>query len=154
MNILKRGFTLIELLIVIAIVGILVALILPNLSGARERARDSRRKIDLNNVQQALRLYYNDARVFPLTADLNWASSLQNPAGTTTYMTQLPSDPQSTTSSPVTYRYVSGTGSTYLLIAVLENLSDPDIAESQARCPATYGAFADKSETDYVVCEE
>ncbi len=137
-NLLKRGFTLIELLIVIAIIGILVALILPNLSGARERARDSRRKIDLNNIQQALRLYYNDNQIFPITGNLS--------ALTTTYIAVLPADPAST-ASDIPYTYTSS-GSTYILYATLENLSDPDIASSQSRCSGP------SDTTSYIVCEE
>lgn len=140
-NLLKRGFTLIELLIIIAIIGILIALILPNLSGARERARDSRRKIDLNNIQQALRLYYNDNQSFPLTDNLSELTS-----GTTIYIPVLPSDPLSIYSD-LPYPYIS-TGSTYILYATLENLSDPDILSSQSRCSGP------SDTTSYVVCEE
>ncbi len=137
-NLLKRGFTLIELLIVIAIIGILVALILPNLSGARERARDTRRKIDLNNIQQALRLYYNDNQIFPTTGNLS--------ALTTTYIAVVPIDPSSSVSD-IPYTYTSS-GSTYILYATLENLSDPDIASSQSRCSGP------SDTTSYIVCEE
>ena len=62
---LSLGFTLIELLIVIAIIGILAALIMTNVQGVRERARDSRRKADLSALKTSLRLYYNDQKIFP-----------------------------------------------------------------------------------------
>jgi prepilin-type N-terminal cleavage/methylation domain-containing protein len=156
-NFFKRGFTLIELLIVIAIIAVLAALILPNLSGSRARARDSRRKMDLNNMQQAFRLYYNDAGAFPLTNVVTgaWGSVLNSSNGLTIYMTQLPVDPSSTTSGVVTYGYQSG-GANYILVAKLENLSDPDIADSQVRCPSTYSSYSGSKDAaiDYVVCEE
>lgn len=143
-NLLKSGFTLIELLIVIVIIGILVALILPNLSGARERARDTRRKTDLNSIQQALRLYYNDHQSFPAT--LTWGQPLSD-AGTL-YMNLLPYDPSSTASTQTEYNYSSDTV-TYTLVATLENGSDPDLATSQLRCPGpTY------TTQEYAVCEQ
>src|SRR5260221_7315536 len=61
----NHGFTLIELLIVIAIIGILSSLLFVNFSGARERARDSKRKTDLTEIKNALQLYYNDYGKFP-----------------------------------------------------------------------------------------
>ena len=151
MNLIKKGFTLIELLIVIAIIGIMVALILPNLAGARERARDARRKADLNSVQTALRLYYNDAGAFPAT--LTWNSSLKSADNVTTYMALLPIDPSSS-STNILYNYSPSAGGGYIVVAVIENASDPDIAPSHARCPETYAAYSGKSATDYVVCEE
>lgn len=153
-KLLKKGFTLIELLIVIAIIGILTAMILPNLASARARARDSRRKQDLNNIQQALRLYYNDNQSFPTEQNIVWGGPL-NGTNQTTYMSLMPYDPSSTSSSKIGYKYLSPTGSSYLIVAQLENKSDSDIADSQLRCPITYNAYSTKNiSTDYVVCEE
>jgi len=157
------GFTLIELLVVIAIIGILSGIIFPNLQDARARARDARRKSDLTSIQQALRLYYNDFTLFPLSNSLAitgspWGSPFRNPAGTVTYLSYLPLDPSSTTETPRTYSYYS-TGTDYILVSQLENLSDSSISTSQARCPNTYSSYqtassSDDPTKDYVVCEE
>lgn len=140
-NLFKRGYTLIELLIVIAIIGILTAILTTNLQSVRARARDTRRKQDLSTIQQALRLYYHDNQSFPVTANTTW-----NTSATITYLSTIPTDPSSTPTSPIPYNYVSD-GTTYILYASLENTSDPDLADSQARCS---GEPADT----YVVCEQ
>jgi len=55
-----RGFTLIELLVVVAIISLLSSVVLASLSGARESARDVRRKQDLRQIKRALHAYRND----------------------------------------------------------------------------------------------
>lgn len=49
-----------ELLIAIGIMGTLMAILLPNFMGARERARDAQKLQDMGAIKNALRLYYND----------------------------------------------------------------------------------------------
>jgi len=61
----SKGFTIIELLVVIVIIGILVALALPNLFSAQQRGRDTERKNDLKNISQRLETYYNDEQSYP-----------------------------------------------------------------------------------------
>ncbi|MBI5412441.1 prepilin-type N-terminal cleavage/methylation domain-containing protein [Candidatus Peregrinibacteria bacterium] len=62
---LRKGFTLIELMIVIVILGVLMGTILPRLTGAQARARDTGRIADLGNIAQALEVFYNDKGKYP-----------------------------------------------------------------------------------------
>lgn len=163
---LKHGFTLIELLIVISIIGILAALILTNVQGVRERARDARRKSDLVSIKSSLRLYYNDQKSFPTSTNgeiigcgdtltaCNWGES-RFAIGDTIYMNNLPNDPSfGGSNSTATYAYHQVSDDSYILVAQLENQSDPDIADSQGRCNTQYGTITDSDpEHDYVVCE-
>lgn len=148
---LQKGFTLIELLIVIAIIGILSGLLFVNFSGARERARDSKRKTDLTQLKNALQLYYNDYGRFPSagagstiagcgaagTSVCSWTSgttvgsafSAGNPVNV--YMGVTPGDPQSPAQQ---YTYAVDASVDYKLSAMLENASDTDAAKSQTRC--------------------
>ena len=67
-NRLKRGFTLIEIMLVVIIIGILVAMIVPNIAGRSEQARKTAAKTDIeSNIGTALDLYKMDIGQYPST---------------------------------------------------------------------------------------
>lgn len=130
----QKGFTLIELLVVIVVIGILIALTLPNLFAAQERARDTQRKNDLSNISQQLETYYNDNQTYPTAMDA---------LVTDGYLDEVPSDPNGSSS----YEYAAlandgtdtcdGDGESvpcaeYTITVDLENENDPDTPDDSA----------------------
>src|SRR5262245_52160925 len=64
----RRGFTLVELLVVIAVIGVLIALLLPAIGTAREAARRTQCASNLRQIGLAMRQYWDTHRgKFPLT---------------------------------------------------------------------------------------
>ena len=59
------GFTLIELLIVVAIIGILAAIAIPNFLNAQVRAKVSRCEADMKTIATALEMYRVDRNAYP-----------------------------------------------------------------------------------------
>lgn len=64
----EAGFTLIELLIVIVVLGILMSMAVPALSGVKDKADTAVAKADLHNIMQSLEMYYLDTGEYPAQA--------------------------------------------------------------------------------------
>ncbi|MDQ6987297.1 MAG: prepilin-type N-terminal cleavage/methylation domain-containing protein [Mariprofundaceae bacterium] len=60
----QKGFTLIELMIVVAIIGILAAIAIPQFSSYRERAFNSAAQSDLRNIMNGEEAYYADNEIY------------------------------------------------------------------------------------------
>ena len=135
----SKGFTIIELLVVISIIGLLSTISVVALNGARKKSRDAKRIADINNLQTALELYYNDNNGYPIFTSaitlgpttaygkLGYGSGCGT-AGfvtsasscTTTYMGLVPANPTPTVTNGA-YTYTGPSADYYVIAFPLED---------------------------------
>ena len=160
----RLGFTLIELLIVISIIAILVTIITATFSGTQAKARDTRRKEDLDAIKKALELFKSDT-----TGSAKYPNTTTGSLVTNSYIKILPTDPSIIVNGG-NYFYAAwqSNGSTactgggdipttasegncvrYTLIACLENTLDPN---GVARPPSGNGSTCPNDRV-YIITE-
>jgi general secretion pathway protein G len=94
----QAGFTLIELMVVLVIIGVLAALIVPNVLERADDARVTAARTDVNNLMQALKLYRLDNQRYPsseqgLQALVSKPTTEPMPPNWKPYLEKLPNDP-------------------------------------------------------------
>lgn len=96
----SRGFTLIEVMVVVAILGILAAIVVPKIMGRPDDARIVAAKQDIGTIMQSLKLYRLDNASYPST-EQGLQALLVKPASqplplnwkTGGYLDKIPKDP-------------------------------------------------------------
>jgi prepilin-type N-terminal cleavage/methylation domain-containing protein len=130
----KRGFTLIEVLVVVAIIGILTAILVVNFSAARQNAKNKSLRSSLGQVQLGLEVYKAQNNQYPATL-LALAS----------YVSAIPTTADSGNPSCV-ITYATDAGGTYYKLTaancvagVTAQTNGVQTSDEFARCPATCG---------------
>jgi general secretion pathway protein G len=94
----QHGFTLIELMVVLVIIGVLAALIVPNVLDRADDARVTAARTDINNLSNALKMYKLDNQRYPsaeqgLQALIAKPTAGSIPPNWKPYLEKLPNDP-------------------------------------------------------------
>lgn len=134
----KKGFTLIELLVVISIIGVLIAISVVGLQGARKSSRDAVRKADLEEIRSGLEMYKADCGGYPTGINFSESielsgsdSELETCKDSNVYISSSPTDPV-----PGRYYSYSSNGLTYTICASLEQGSSGSV-ENCGNCGET-----------------
>ena len=137
----RSGFTLMELLVVIAVIGLLSGIAVVSLNKSRAKARDAKRKADLQQLDTAIQFYISSNPTLGLPAIAGWCARITptaigshngyadfRDAIVPKFMAQLPLDPTYGNKAGDYYFYNINDSSDYTLLSVLENASDPNYA--------------------------
>lgn len=119
----KKGFTIIELLVVVAIIAILVSVIMANIRGAKEKARDVTRMSDIKTFTNVLGLYQTSKGQYPIYDGYITGSDVMSQSLLNEMVTKaIPLDPLNKEAGGINYRYYyqSLNGSTYEIVFCLE----------------------------------
>ncbi|MEM7501940.1 MAG: type II secretion system major pseudopilin GspG [Pseudomonadota bacterium] len=93
----QRGFTLIEIMVVVIILGILAAIVAPNVIGRVGQAQRQAAQSDIRGIENALKLYRLDNFSYP-TSEQGLEALVRQPTDPNIrnwkqYLDRLPSDP-------------------------------------------------------------
>lgn len=106
-----KGFTLIELIVTITIILLVTAVTALTFTGTNARARDSRRKVDVEKIRTALELYRQQNGYYP-PLDTGGTAALMP-----SYLQSWPTDPKA-----FSYFYDVGGSYTYTLDCHMEDV--------------------------------
>jgi prepilin-type N-terminal cleavage/methylation domain-containing protein len=151
----QSGFTLVEMLVVVAVIATIASIVTALVGDAKAKARDTKRRSDLNQIQVALELYRNEHGTFQVTGGgyLNGGQGWLSYENGSTYGTAVTrilynegylaqpiiEDPLQ---SPGYMIYVCNGGQSYALSATLEFPTTRDITDIQTSCNGTGGGGA------------
>jgi general secretion pathway protein G len=91
----QRGFSLIEIMVVVVIMGVLAALVVPNVMGRPDQARVIAAKQDIGAIMQALKLYRLDTGRYPSSGE-GLEAFVGGQGKGSRYMDRVPNDPWNT----------------------------------------------------------
>lgn len=113
----EKGFTFIELLVTVTIIMVLTAVGIVSYRVTNQKARDARRKSDLESVRSALEICRTETGAYP--ASIDFSNNAPITCGGTTYLAKAPSDPK-VGQAGFGYTYTRTSNTTYTLCAEIE----------------------------------